>query len=127
MPRQTVPLPERLSLPDCEPLLLDMLGAGVFGGSSKERKQSSLMTIEAAKTGRRASALAAAFPSARALRGRYPYLRKCPWLLPVAWGSRAARYLSGGGAPARAEKSARIGSQRMALLEAYGILSLKEE
>ena len=127
MPRQAAPLPEGLSLPDCEPLLWDMLGAGVFGGSSKERKQSSLMTIEAAKTGRRASPLAAAFPPARVLQGRYPYLQKHPWLLPVAWGSRAARYLSGGGAAARAEESAKIGSQRMALLEAYGILSLKEE
>ena len=36
-------------------------------------------------------------------------------------------YGSEGGAAARAEESAKIGSQRMALLEAYGILSLKEE
>lgn len=122
-----VPFPDGLTLPDPGPLLSDLLGAGVFGSSTLERKQSSHMTIEAAKTGRRSSLLAAAFPPAKALEGRYPYLRKHPWLAPLAWGSRAARYFSKGNAAFRAGESTRIGNQRVALLEYYGILSMKEE
>ena len=63
------------------------------------------------------------FPSAKALAGRYPYLKEHPALLPVAWGSRLLTYgreafRSG----TDAGESVRIGNKRVELLKEYDIL-----
>ena len=109
-------------------LLLDMLDAGVFGASTMERKHSSHMTIQAASAqSRRAGTLwTALFPPARSLQGRFPYLRRWPWLLPAAWCARGFGYLrEGRDAGGRAATAARIGRQRLELLEQYGLLDRK--
>ncbi len=106
-------------------LLADTLEAGVFGSSTIERKHSSSMTIRAAKTGKKnaGGVGAALFPTAKSLKGRYPYLEKHTWLLPVAWCSRAFGYLKEGkNVTRRASQAADIGQQRLELLEKYGIL-----
>ncbi len=125
---QAVPEPPRSLRADSEALLLDMLDAGVFGSSTMERKHSSRMTIQAASAqSRHAGTLwTALFPPARSLQRRFPYLRRWPWLLPAAWCARGFGYLrEGKDAGGRAVTAARIGRQRLELLEQYGLLNHK--
>ena len=109
----------------CEvPLLDDILRAGIYGTSTSARQHSSSITLEAAGAtmrGERAKgALSAAlFPPAVQLRGRYPYLKKHPWLLPVAWGSRILGYKKGRAASMEALQT---GHSRLKLLEQYNII-----
>ncbi len=112
-------------LADSYDLLTDTLDAGIFGSSTAERKHSSTMTIRAAKKGSKGSGkiTAALFPPAKDLKGRFSYLKKHPWLLPVAWCSRAFGYLrEGKNVTRRASQAADIGQQRLELLEKYGLL-----
>ena len=110
---------------ETEPLLEDVLTGGVYGVSSLDRAHSSTITLEAVaadRTGRRSGGiLRSVFLPARDLKGRYPYLRKHPWLLPAAWGRRIWDYLfrQKNVDPAR---SVRIGRQRIALLRRYGVI-----
>ena len=111
------------------PILLDLLSAGLYGDASMSRKHSSNITLDAMaaqKTGKKArgALLSSVFPSARQLKGRYPYLKKHPYLLPVAWGSRLLHY----GAERRntrqnnAADALKIGNKRLELMKFYGIL-----
>ncbi len=116
--------PERC---DPEPLLVDLLDAGVFGGSSSSRKHSATITLEAvnaARTGRKGRLMKILFPSAGSLRGAFPWLGHHPWLLPVAWAIRLFRYT---GEVIRSDSSSpteslQLGKDRLALLRKYGIL-----
>lgn len=128
LPPQMIGEPPALPEADSEALLLDILDAGVFGSSTMERKHSSLITIRAASEGggREGSLWSAVFPPAASLEGRYPYLRKWPCLLPVAWCARGLRYLKEGrNVGGRAAAATRIGRQRLELLEQYGLLGRK--
>ena len=75
-------------------------------------------------TDARGGILAAAFPSARDLQGRYPWLKKQPWLLPVAWADRMGSYLRE--TKHRPDSSVvdalKIGTERLELLKKYGII-----
>lgn len=119
-------MPCHISMPEADSfdLLVDTLGAGVFGSSSVERKHSATMTIRAAREGKhRGGVKAAMFPGAKELEGRYPYLKKHPWLLPVAWMARAWGYVrEGRGLSKRASQAVQIGQQRLELLEKYCII-----
>lgn len=110
-------------------LLEELLASGVYGDSSLSRKHSSNMTLEAVaaqKQGKRQGSglLKSVFPPAKALENRYPYLKKKPYLLPVAWGDRILRYRKETQANpgSDAAEAMKIGSQRIELLRAYGIL-----
>lgn len=120
-----VPIPEqvRAKCPGPEPLLGDIMDAGVFGASTMERKHSSLMTLEAVQGRKKSAVLRTAFPPREQLVHRYPYLKARPWLLPVAWGSRMGAYLREGKNPARrAAESTAVGKKRVELLRQYGLL-----
>ena len=114
---------------DPEPLLNDLLGSGVYGSSSMSRRHSSRITLSAVSAARQgrvehAGTLKALFPSAEALQGRYPYLEKRRWLLPVAWAQRIAHYRR---ETARthnnsAADAVKIGRERTALLKEYDII-----
>jgi hypothetical protein len=114
---------------DVLPMLEDLLSAGVYGGASMNRKHSSNITLDAVaarKQGRKSrnALLLSAFPSASKLEGRYPYLKKHPYLLPVAWCSRILTYsgeLRGSGEQDAAE-ALKIGNARIELLKTYDIL-----
>ena len=119
---------ERLELPDCTPLLEDLLSAGVFGGSSEERRHSSLITLSAVTAGGEEpmsrSLLHTVFPPARNLQHAYPYLKERPWLLPAAWAQRIVHYAAGkGDRAASARESVLIGQQRVELLRTYRVIS----
>lgn len=103
------------------PLLEDVLRAGVYGSADESRLHSSRLTLNAASSQKstRSGVLAAAFPPAGELEGRYPWLKDRPYLLPAAWGQRIIGYLRQKAAPAEA---LRIGAERVELLRQYGII-----
>lgn len=106
-------------------LLEDMLGAGVFGGSSRSRKHSATITlnaVEADRRGKKASLLATFFPPRSQLQGRYPYLQQHPVLLPVAWCQRIVHYAGERSAENAASESLQIGAQRKELLRQLDIM-----
>lgn len=113
---------------DPEPLLQDLLCGGIYGGSSRSRVHSSNITLNAVKADKKGKhggkLLRTIFPPAKMLRGRYHWLRKKPWLLPVAWSLRCFGYLKE--ALTRSDSSAaeviRTGSQRVELLRQYDII-----
>jgi hypothetical protein len=127
--------PMAFALPDVDEsaLLEDVLAAGLVGADI-DRLHSANITLGAVadenqgktRSGGLAKTL---FPSAKKLSGRYPYLEKKPWLLPLAWVLRLGTYLlrrdSRGASNPKAVDPAstiRIGAQRVALLRKYGIL-----
>ena len=114
--------------PDPEPLLLDLLCGGIYGGADRSRIHSSNMTLNAVKADKKGkqgkNLLRTVFPPAKLLEGRYRWLRKNPWLLPLAWGLRFVGYLKE--AMTRSDSSAaaviRTGSKRVELLRQYDII-----
>lgn len=113
-----------------EALLLDVLKGGVLGASSENRLHSANLTlgaVENAKSGRSTSALyRTLFPSGESLKGRYPWLRKMPFLLPAAWLHRMFVYSADNVVHSRGGHSAteafRIGNERIALMRRYHML-----
>lgn len=110
-------------------MLMDLLDSGIYGNANMSRKHSSNMTLDAVaadKNGKKAgnTVLKSLFPSAKKLEGRYPYLKKHPILLPVAWTDRILKYrkeTAAGGDNAAAD-SVKIGNQRIELMKEYGII-----
>lgn len=126
--RATSGVPEEWLASDVEPLLEDMLSGGIYGDSSRSRKQSSNMTLDAVaaeQQGKRqtGSVFGSLFPKAEKLEGRYPYLKEQPWLLPVAWGDRILHYAQElKNAPNQAAQTVAIGNRRLDLLRKYGVI-----
>lgn len=111
------------------PMLADLLDAGVYGSADMSRKHSSNITLTAMenqKQGKAASGgvLKSLFPAPKKLEKRYPYLKKHPALVPVAWASRILTYgrETAAGKNNSAAQSIRIGNERVALMKQYGIL-----
>ena len=127
-----VAAPEVFRAVDAEemPLLTDLLEGGLYGDVSLSRKHSSNITLEAVaaqRQGRRARGAmgAAVFPGAGKLEGKYPYLKKHAWLLPVAWGQRLWSYAreTRKDQNSSAAEALKIGTERVELLRHYGIIS----
>ena len=121
-----IPCPEAFAdlAVDELPLLHDCLTGGLYGVDDADRLHSSRMTLEAVSAAKQRRGnrgrLKSLFPPARSMEGRYPYLRRKPWLLPWAWGQRIASYLSDRQTdPAR---SLQIGRERIELLKQYQII-----
>lgn len=112
---------------DVESLLHDTLCGGVYGSNDLTRLHSSTVTLNAVKasrTGEKSSVLSTVFPKREYLEHRYPYLKKRPYLLPVAWAQRLAHY-------AREKRqttadsaagSLRLARERIELMKQYDIL-----
>lgn len=112
---------------DPEPLLADMLSGGLYGVEDVNRAHSSTLTLEAVashkKGRRRKGVLHSVFLPKRDLAGRYPYLKKHGWLLPIAWAQRGISYLrSRKNNTVSPSESLRIGRERVELLRKYGII-----
>ena len=109
-------------------MLQDLLSAGIYGGATMSRMHSSNMTLDAVsadRQGKKRNALKKSlFPSAQNLSGRYPYLEKRPWLLPVAWTSRILSYFqeTKGKQDNSAAQALQIGNQRVELLRKYRVI-----
>lgn len=103
---------------DVEPLLHDTLCGGVYGSNDLTRLHSSTVTLNAVKSsrkGRKSTVLRTIFPEKAYLESRYPYLKKRPYLLPVAWAQRLAHYASENGPAQTAAPPAPSSSPRSAL------------
>ena len=121
-----LPMPWDASI-DVEPLLHDTLCGGVYGSNDLTRLHSSTVTLNAVKasrTGEKSSVLRTVFPKREYLERRYPYLKKRPYLLPVAWAQRIAHYASEkqSGADSSASGSIKLGKERIELMKRYGIM-----
>ena len=112
---------------DAEPLLHDSLCGGVYGSNDLTRLHSSTVTLNAVKasrTGEKSSVLRTVFPKREYLERRYPYLKKHPYLLPVAWVQRIAHYASEKqpGADNSASGSIKLAKERIELMTQYDIM-----
>ena len=112
---------------DVEPLLHDSLCGGVYGSNDLTRLHSSTVTLNAVKasrTGEKSSVLRTVFPKREYLERRYPYLKKRPYLLPVAWVQRLAHYTSEkqSGAGNSASGSIKLAKERIELMKLYGVM-----
>lgn len=121
-----LPMPWDASI-DVEPLLHDTLCGGVYGSNDLTRLHSSTVTLNAVKasrTGEKSSVLSTVFPKREYLERRYPYLKKRPYLLPVAWAQRIAHYASEkqAGTDNSASGSIKLGKERIELMKRYGIM-----
>ena len=112
---------------DVEPLLHDSLCGGVYGSNDLTRLHSSTVTLNAVKasrTGEKSSVLSTVFPKREYLEHRYPYLKKRPYLLPVAWAQRLAHYAGEKktGADSSASGSIKLAKERIELMKRYDIM-----
>lgn len=108
-------------------MLSDILCAGIYGTSSLVRQHSGVMTKSAFdKNGSGVSVVNAVFPKRTMLEGKYTYLKKAPFLLPVAWIQRVCTYLVHRSAPERRDGSMRdiskLGHSRTRLLSKYKVI-----
>lgn len=118
---------------DFEPMLEDIMEGGLYGMSTMSRAHSATMTMNAAaeQHGDRVKALLhAVFQPRKDMKEKYRYLEKAPYLLPVAWAQRLARYwrelLRGDRRTNSALDSIRVGSERIRLLQKYRIIDDKK-
>ncbi len=112
---------------DVEPLLHDSLCGGVYGSNDLTRIHSSTVTLNAVKasrTGEKSSVLRTVFPKREYLERRFPYLKKRPYLLPVAWAQRLAHYAGEKktGTDNSASGSIKLAKERIELMKRYGIM-----
>lgn len=112
---------------DAEPLLHDSLCGGVYGSNDLTRLHSSTVTLNAVKasrTGEKSSVLRTVFPKREYLERNYPYLKKRPYLLPVAWAQRLAHYAGEKktGTDNSASGSIKLAKERIELMKRYGIM-----
>ena len=112
---------------DVEPLLHDTLCGGVYGSNDYTRLHSSTVTLNAVKasrTGEKSSVLSTVFPKREYLECRYPYLKKRPYMLPIAWVQRIAHYVSEKQSDPdnSASGSIKLAKDRIELMKRYGIM-----
>ena len=112
---------------DVEPLLHDTLCGGVYGSNDLTRLHSSTVTLNAVKasrTGEKSGVLSTVFPKREYLERNYPYLKKRPYLLPMAWVQRIAHYAGEkqSGADNSASGSIKLAKERIELMKQYGIM-----
>ena len=112
---------------DVEPLLHDSLCGGAYGSNDLTRLHSSTVTLNAVKasrTGEKSGVLSTVFPKREYLERRYPYLKKHPYLLPVAWVQRLAHYVGEKktGTDNSASGSIKLAKERIELMKRYDIM-----
>lgn len=112
---------------DAEPLLHDSLCGGVYGSNDLTRLHSSTVTLNAVKAsraGEKSSVLRTVFPKREYLERNYLYLKKRPYLLPVAWAQRLVRYAGEkqSGADSSASGSIKLAKERIELMKRYGVM-----
>ena len=111
------------------PLLKDIMDGGIYGASSRSRLHSSNITLNAVSTGKRQNGvLKSVFLPLKNMEGKYPYLKKAKFLLPISWIQRIFAYLreTKRDNDENVLETVRIGSERVRLLEQYHIITDKE-
>lgn len=110
-------------------LIQDIMEGGIYGTSTQARLNSANMSLDALNKKSKSkikSNIAAIFPKAENIKGRYKYLEKYPVLLPVAWGSRILTYSKERGSlsslGATAKETIEVGNRRIDLLKEYKLI-----
>ena len=121
-----LPMPWDASI-DVEPLLHDSLCGGVYGSNDLTRLHSSTVTLNAVKSsrkGRKNTVLRTIFLQKAYLESRYPYLKKRPYLLPIAWVQRLVHYASEkkSGADSSTSGSIKLAKERIEMMKQYDIM-----
>lgn len=121
-----LPTPWEASI-DVEPLLHDTLCGGVYGSNDYTRLHSSTVTLNAVKAsrvGKKSSVLSSIFPKKEYFERRYQYLKKHPYLLPVAWIQRIVNYAMEKRASAdnSAAGAIKLAKERIELMKMYDII-----
>lgn len=111
---------------DVEPLLHDTFCGGVYGSNDYTRLHSSTVTLNAVKSsrkGEKSSILRSVFPKRVYLETRYSYLKRHPYLLPIAWLQRVAHYASEkkNNTDNSTYGSIKLAKERIELMKMYGI------
>lgn len=123
-----IPIPGRWEKDiDYEPMLDDVLRAGIYGSADRSRQHSASLTLRAVgarRTGGRGGLWRSVFPRAADLQRAYPALRAHPALLPYYWCKRLAAYRreTKETEDDSAAESMRLARERKKLLRRYGIL-----
>ncbi len=124
-------LPEKLAADETplEPMLNDLLDAGIYGSSELSRLHSAPILLERASEGEDRSPARQLFPRAKALESRYPFLRERPWLLPWAWLKRDCAYVKETltRRDSKMMRTLRIAEERTELARLYGVLPGKKQ
>lgn len=112
---------------DCVPLLHDVLCGGVYGSNDYTRLHSSTVTlgaVRASRKGKRGNYIATLFPKRSYMEKRYPYVKKYPVLLPLAWGNRIIDYAkeSSKSTDDSASESLKLAKERIELMKLYDII-----
>lgn len=115
--------------PDIWPLLEDILCGGIYGSADRNRVHSSNMTLNAVAANRKGkrsgkNILRTVFPPVSAIEGRFPYLQRHKYLLPVAWSCRILGFVKESLFRRETAPSdvLRTGSKRIELLRQYDII-----
>ena len=113
---------------DTTPMLEDMLAGGVYGASDLTRLHTATVTLNALqkdRVGKESGILRSIFPTQKYMVGRYPYVGRYPFLLPIAWGNRIFSYLREirQNESSSASGSLHLAKERVALLKYYGVVS----
>ena len=110
-------------------MLDDLLEAGIYGDGTMSRKHSSNITLNAVsseKQGKKSShfVIKTLFPTVQNMEGRYPYLKKHLYLLPIAWINRIWKYRKETQTVLNndAAESIQIGNQRLKMMKTYEII-----
>lgn len=83
-----------------------------------------LNAVKASRTGEKSSVLRSVFPKREYLQSRYPYLKKRPYLLPVAWAQRIAHYTAETQSDSEnsASGSLKLAKERIELMRQYDVI-----
>lgn len=104
-------------------LLSDSMEGGIYGNDREGNGHGTILTIAARYPTPWERVQRFLFPSLQQLVAGRPWLRKRPWLLPVAWGQRAGRVLMSKRLQGKVTwKSLQVAHQRNQLLRSYGLL-----
>lgn len=123
-----LPLPFEAGCPD--ELLFEIVSSGAFGNTTQEQRAAAQM-INAAICGRDGGSqskfknmLYTAFPNRANMVDPYPILNEKPWLLPVCWAKRWARFLKTNKVSSADYiiEGMKISNRRIALLKKYDVL-----
>ena len=99
----------------------------MYGSNDLTRLHSSTVTLNAVKasrTGEKSSVLSTVFPKREYLERRYPYLKKRPYMLPIAWVQRIVHYASEkqSGTDNSASGSIKLAKERIELMKIYNVI-----
>lgn len=111
----------------CEPLIKDAICGGIYGSNDYTRLHSSTVTLNALRSsrdGKKHGILASVFPKKEQMERKYPYVKRFPFLLPVAWCQRIFHYTEEmlKNSDDSVSGAVSLGKERIELMKMYDII-----